>query len=163
MHLAGLIRYFLVNGRIYRESKLAGCKEDGRYWEYPRDGIGYATDGSLFSTDDISFGMGLAVFILIWTLNPGKMEDLIQFSTAWYLQSVYSNIYHASAFHQTLLTVMAQGTTRIGVTNCPWYSYWFEHFMCGVHKQMGEEVRLDYALSVKVLQRSKRLVFPYSD
>ncbi len=31
---------------------------------------------------DNSFGIGLAVCILIRTLDPGKKEDLIQFSTA---------------------------------------------------------------------------------
>jgi hypothetical protein len=51
------------------------------------------------------------------------------------------------------LKVMVQGTTRIGVTNCPSYSYWFERFMQGVHKCMGEKVRLDYALSVQVLHK----------
>jgi hypothetical protein len=34
-----------------------------------------------YSTDK-SFGMGLVVCILIWTMDPGKTEDLIQFSTA---------------------------------------------------------------------------------
>jgi hypothetical protein len=100
-----------------------------------------------------TFGMGLAVCILIRTLDPGKTEDLIQFSTARNLRSVYSNIYHASAHHQSGLTVMAQGTTRIGVTNCPSYSYWFERFMRGAHKRMGEEVRSDYALSIHVVHK----------
>jgi hypothetical protein len=66
---------------------------------------------------------------------------------------VYSNIFHASSQHQTGLSVMAQNTTRIWVTTCLSYGYWFERFMRGVHKRMGEEVRSDFALSIKVLQR----------
>jgi hypothetical protein len=105
-----------------------------------------------YSTDD-SFGMGLAVCILLRTLDPGRTEDLIQFSTARNLRSVYSNIYHASVCHQAGLAVMAHSTTKTWVTNCQSYGYWFERFMKGVHKRMGEEVRSDYALSVKVLHK----------
>jgi hypothetical protein len=58
------------------------------------------------------------------------------------------------AKHQTGLALMAQGTHKIQVANCPTYSYWFERFMRGVHKCMGkEEVQSDYALSVKVLHK----------
>jgi hypothetical protein len=105
-----------------------------------------------FSLDD-SAGMRLAVCILLRSLDPGKTEDTIQFSTARYLRSVFSNIYHASAEHQTGMAVMARGTTKIYVTDCPSYSYWFERFMRGVHKRMGEEVRSDFALSVQVLHQ----------
>jgi hypothetical protein len=105
-----------------------------------------------FTLDD-SAGMALAVSILLRSLDPGRTEDTIQFSTARYLRSVFSNVYHASAEHQTGMAVMAQGTHKIYVTNCPSYSYWFERFMRGVHKRMGEEVRSDYALSIKVLHK----------
>jgi hypothetical protein len=105
-----------------------------------------------FSLDDTA-GMALAVSILLRSLEPGRTEDTIQFSTARYLRSVFSNVYHASAEHQTGMAVMAQGTSKTYVTNCPSYGYWFERFMRGVHKRMGEEVRSDYALSVKVLHK----------
>jgi hypothetical protein len=39
------------------------------------------------------------------------------------------------------------------VTDFPSYSYWFERFMRGVHKHMGEAVRLDFALSIRVLHK----------
>jgi hypothetical protein len=62
-------------------------------------------------------------------------------------------MYHASARHQQGMAVMAQNTTKIWVTDCPSYSYWFERFMRGVHKRMGEEVRSDFALSIRVLHK----------
>jgi hypothetical protein len=104
-------------------------------------------------SDEDTFGIGLAVCILLRTLDPGKTEDLIQVSTAQYLRSVFSNIYHASSRHQVGLSVMAQNTSRIWVTTCPSYGYWFERFMCGAHKRMGEEVRSDFALSIVVLHK----------
>lgn len=103
-----------------------------------------------YSFDD-SFGMKLAVCILIRSLDPGRTEATVQFSTARFLRSAFSNVYHASSQHETGMAVMAQGTSKIFVTNCPSYSYWFERFMKGVHKRMGEEVRSDYALSVGLL------------
>jgi hypothetical protein len=66
---------------------------------------------------------------------------------------VYLNIYHASAEHQMGMAVMAQGTSKTYVADCPLYSYWFEWFMRGVHKRMGEEVHSEYALLVKVLHK----------
>ena len=83
-----------------------------------------------YTTDD-SFGMGLAICILLWTLEPGKTEELIQFSTARNLCSIYSNMYQASVCHQSGLAVMAQSTTKIWVTGCQSYGYWFERFMRG--------------------------------
>jgi hypothetical protein len=51
------------------------------------------------------------------------------------------------------MAVLAQGTTKTYVTNCPTYGHWFSCFMRGIHKQMGEEVRSDYALSLQVLYK----------
>jgi hypothetical protein len=97
--------------------------------------------------------MKLAVCILLRSLDAGRTEDTIQFSTARYLRSAFSNVYHALSQHETGMAVLAQGTTKIFVTNCPSYSYWFERFMRGVHKRMGEEVRSDYALSIGILHK----------
>jgi hypothetical protein len=76
-----------------------------------------------------TFGMTLAVCILLRSLDAGRTEDTIQFSTARFLRSAFSNVYHASSQHETGMAVLAQGTTKICVTNCPSYSYWFERFM----------------------------------
>jgi hypothetical protein len=47
--------------------------------------------------------------------------------------------------------VMAKDTRKLTVTKCPTYSLWFEKFMRGCHKRMGEIVRPDRALSVNIL------------
>ena len=53
-----------------------------------------------FTLEDTA-GMALAVCILLRSLDVERTEDTIQFSTARYLRSVDSNVYHASAEHQT--------------------------------------------------------------
>jgi hypothetical protein len=101
-----------------------------------------------------SFGMGVAVCMLLRSLDAGRTADLVQFSTVRYLRSVYTNVYHASSRHVEGLAVMAHQTSKVWSTDCPTYGYWFERFIKGMHKRMGEEVRSDFALSVEVIHRS---------
>jgi hypothetical protein len=43
-------------------------------------------------------------------------------------------------------TVMAHETSKTYVTRCPTYGYWFNRFILGCHKRMGDIVNYDYAL-----------------
>jgi hypothetical protein len=115
--------------------------------------VGVAPPLGPFAVED-TCGMRVAVCILLRSLDAGKTADLIQFSTARGLRSVYSNIYHSSSLSQGGLAVMAHQTAKIWETRCPTYGYWFERLMKGMHKRMGEEVRSDYAISIRVLHKS---------
>jgi hypothetical protein len=44
------------------------------------------------------------------------------------------------------VTVMAFETNKLYETSCPTYGYWFERFILGCHKRMGDIVVSDYAL-----------------
>jgi hypothetical protein len=46
---------------------------------------------------------------------------------------------------------MAQETQKVFSTDSPTYGYWFERFMKGCHKRMGDEVNSDYALSLDIV------------
>jgi hypothetical protein len=48
--------------------------------------------------------------------------------------------------------VMAKDTRKMAVTSCPTYGEFFERFMKGMHKRMGEIIRPDRALPVDVLK-----------
>jgi len=48
--------------------------------------------------------------------------------------------------------VMAKDTRKLQVTKCPTYSDFFERFNKGLHKRMGDIVRLDRALSHPILK-----------
>lgn len=98
-----------------------------------------------------SFGMGAAIVMLQRTLDPGKYNrDHVQFDTARKLRSAVSNLYHASVRGQEAV-VMAKGTQKLLVTRCPTYGDWFERFVKGMHKRMGDDVRPDRALSHNIL------------
>ena len=46
---------------------------------------------------------------------------------------------------------MAKDAQKLTVTKCPTHGEWFERFMLGVHKLMGDIVRPDRALSLEIL------------
>jgi hypothetical protein len=98
-----------------------------------------------------TFGMGAAIVMLQQSLQPGKNDITIQFGTVRKFRSAFSNAYHASAERQDAM-VMAKDTRKLTVTKCPTYGEFFERFVRGLHKRMGEIVRLDRALSVEILK-----------
>jgi len=85
-----------------------------------------------------TFGMKLATCMLIRSLDPGKTEETIQFSTMRKLRSAYSNTWNAS-----LMGMSGEP--------CPSDSYWFKRFILGAHKRMGDDVRPDHGLSMDVM------------
>lgn len=97
-----------------------------------------------------TFGMAAAIVILQVSLNPGKYDKHVQFGTIRKFRSAFSNAYHSSAEGQNAM-VMAKDTRKLMVTKCPTYGLWFEKFMRGCHKRMGEIVRPDRALSTAIL------------
>ncbi len=109
-----------------------------------------------FPLDD-TFGMSAAIVILQVSLNPGKYDKNVQFGTIRKFRSAFSNVYHASAEAQDAM-VMAKDTKKLTVTKCATYGLWFERFMKGCHKRMGEIVRPDRALSSVILLEILKLI-----
>jgi len=107
-----------------------------------------------FPVED-TFGMGIACIMLERSLDPGKWEDTIQFATARKIRSAYSNLYHASA-NVGNVSVMAYESTKTYHTTCETYGYWFERFILGCHKRMGDLVMSDYAVSIELLHELLR-------
>jgi hypothetical protein len=96
------------------------------------------------------FGMSAAIVILQVSLNPGINDKHVQFGTIHKFRSAFSNAYNSSVEGLDAM-VMAKDTQKMSVTNCPTYGLWFEKFMHGCHKRMGEVVRPDRALSSAIL------------
>lgn len=98
-----------------------------------------------------SFGMKAATVLLRRSLDPGRHEKTIQFSTARKFRSAFSNAYHASK-EVGELAAMAYESTKSYATTCPTYGYWFERFILGCHKRMGDFTVTDYALSKEIFK-----------
>lgn len=93
-----------------------------------------------------TFGMKAAVCLNRRSLDRGRTEKHVQFSTARKLRSAFSNAYHAS---QKLagVSAMAFQSTKTYSTTCPTFGYWFDRFILGCHKRMGDVTVSDFALS----------------
>lgn len=96
-----------------------------------------------------TFGMAIAVVLLRRSLDPGRNEEHIQFATARKFRSAFSNAWHASR-NVSERSAMAYEASKSYSTTCPTYGYWFERFMRGCHKRMGDKVVQDVALSKKL-------------
>jgi hypothetical protein len=104
-----------------------------------------------------SFGMCAAIVILQVSLNPGKYDHHVQFGAVRKFCSAFSNVYHSSKEGLDAI-IMAKDTQKMTVTKCPMYGQWFEKFMKGCHKQMGEIVKPDRALSSIILLEILKLL-----
>eukprot|EP00980_Cylindrotheca_fusiformis_P003587 scaffold795_cov113-Cylindrotheca_fusiformis.AAC.4 len=93
-----------------------------------------------------TFGMKPALIMLARSLDPGKTEGTVQFATVRKVRSAFSNNYHASQ-ELSGLAAMAYETTKMYSTACPTYGYWFDRFVAGCHKRMGDATVTDRALS----------------
>lgn len=97
-----------------------------------------------------TFGMVEAILLLERLTDPGKHAEVIQFSTMRKMRSMFSNIYHASARGQAEM-VMAKDTKKMSVTKCKTHGEFFERFVRGAHRRMGDIVKPDRALSLPIL------------
>ena len=95
-------------------------------------------------------GMGVAVCILIRSLDEGQNDDTVQFETARKMRAGYSNVWHASTERQVSSTMVRQ-TTKLVATTSPTNAEWFERFMKGMHKRMGDNPKPDLAISIEVM------------
>ena len=99
---------------------------------------------------DDTFGMGAAIVMLQLSLNPGKNDKNVHFSTIRRFRSAYSNAYQASAGALEGM-VIAKDMRKLAVTKCPSHGNWFERFAKGCHRRMGDCLIPDRALSVDIL------------
>jgi hypothetical protein len=103
-----------------------------------------------FPLEDVT-GMKLAVVMLERSLDPGRNKNLVQYSTVCTLRSAYSNIYHASREHLGGVSVLTGGFRKLITTDCPSNGSWFDRFMVGYYKQVGQLLVQDLAISIEVL------------
>jgi hypothetical protein len=103
-----------------------------------------------FPVADVT-GMKLAVAMLVRSLDPGKTERYVQFGTVRPLWSAYANIYHASKEHLVGASVLTGGSRKLITTTCPSNGFWFDRFMVGYYKRVGQMLVQDLAISIEVI------------
>eukprot|EP00978_Attheya_sp_CCMP212_P008069 scaffold18782_cov24-Attheya_sp.AAC.1 len=90
-------------------------------------------------------GFGVAIQMLIRSLDNGKRTANVQFDTVRKLVSGYSNYYHASAKGTPELSPLSKDKKKSFLTKCETYCPWNEKFRKGCVKRMGQESRQDRA------------------
>jgi hypothetical protein len=99
-----------------------------------------------------SLGMGVAVAMLLKSLEPGRYSPRYQqFETVRKLRAGFSNIYMASCEGASCLRTVGGDRAKHQLTYSPTQSLWFERFAQGCVRRMGQEVRHDWALPLPVL------------
>jgi hypothetical protein len=93
-------------------------------------------------------GVGAAAIQLLKTPNPGITEPLDQFATATKVTTALGALWEVSV-HSKGETVMVRDMMKSYVTCNPVKSQWYERFMKGMHKRMGDSVKQDEAISIE--------------
>ena len=95
--------------------------------------------------DTVGMGMGMALQLLLWSLDQNKNNPMIQFGTVQKMRVTYSRSWHALA-KSLEVSIGKQNTAKMLLTSCPMNSDWFERFRIGCHCSTGDNARQDCAL-----------------
>lgn len=84
-----------------------------------------------------------AVIMLERSTDEGKNADTIQFQTMRKLRSMFNNEWQVSARGQSPM-VMAKEKNKLTVSESRTHCKFFERFVRGAHKRMGDIVKPDW-------------------
>lgn len=93
--------------------------------------------------------MALATTMIYRSLDKGKNETCVQFSTVRSMRAAAGNFWKASAMEGT--TVMMRGHMKLTGSTSSTNAEWFENFMLGYHKRVGDVSRPDRAISIELM------------
>ena len=97
-------------------------------------------------------GMRAAVAILSKSLQPGKHEKFLKFSTLRKLRTVHTMLWVSSAKQLETGSVLdGFGKGRITTTRAPTDSDWFRCFLSGLQQRIGERRKQDLALTPEIV------------
>ncbi len=109
----------------------------------------YPALGPFPLTDQL--GYGVAIAMLLKSLEPGRYSDHQQFETIRKLRAGYHNVYMSSVEGAFSLRSVGGDRTKHFLNVCPTHSSWFEQFATGCLRRMGQEVRQDRAISLALM------------
>ncbi len=93
-------------------------------------------------------GYGIAVAMLLKSLEPGRYADYQQFDTIRKLRAGYHNVYMSSVAGASSLRTVGGDKAKQFINVCPTHSSWFSSFALGCLRRMGQDVCQDRAISL---------------
>jgi hypothetical protein len=98
-----------------------------------------------------NLGYGVAVAMLLKSLEPGRYDTYQQFATIHKLRAGYHNVYMSSCLGANSLRSVGGDKAKHYLNTCLTHSGWFEMFALGCLRRMGQEVHQDRAVSLLVM------------
>ena len=96
-------------------------------------------------------GMAAAVLLLKKSLRPGKYSNSnLTFDSTRKRRGAISSYWHGSV-EGMKTSVLAKEEKKLMLTDSPTYSLWFERFIRGMHNRMGDDIRPDKGVDIKLL------------
>ena len=102
-----------------------------------------------FPLKDIQF-MSLAASMVLRSLDAGKNDKYVQFNTVRHMRSSAHN-YWKSSVNEEQTAVTLKGSPKMVTSNSPTNSEWFEKFVIGYHKRVGDVIKPDLAISNELM------------
>ena len=96
------------------------------------------------------FGIGITVSLLLNSLDPERNDKFVQYDTIRKLRSAFSNLWQVLV-HTNQASVMAESRNMLRVTTCPSNYFWFQYFMQGFHKRVGDLVKQNLCISAPIM------------
>jgi len=99
-----------------------------------------------------SFGMRVAIAMLVKSLEPGRYSKMQQqFETFCKSRASYANMHMSSLDGSEALWMVGGDTAKLYLTQLPTNSLWFERFALGCLHRMGQDVRQDWAITLHAM------------
>lgn len=96
--------------------------------------------------------MGVVITMLPKSLEPGRYPQTYQqFKTIQKLHAGFSNCHMTSVEGVLSLCTVEGDRAKHHLMYSPTQSLWFEHFAQGYLKQMGQDVRKDWAITLRAM------------
>jgi hypothetical protein len=98
-----------------------------------------------------SFGYGVAIAMVLKSLDPGRYADHQQFESIRKMRATFSNIFMSSKRGTDSLRSFGGDRAKHVLTDSPTNSLFFERFCQGCVRRMGQEVRQNWAIPLPVI------------
>lgn len=94
--------------------------------------------------------MALAATMMLRSLDAGRNKKYVQLNTVRSMRAAASNYWRASTLKDDV-SVLMRGQTKLTASSSPTNTTWFEYFMLGYHKRVGNVCRPDKAVSIELM------------
>ena len=102
-------------------------------------------------------GMQAAISVLDRSMDSGKYAEFVQWETFRKIRSAITNVSQAGVGGLSD-AVGAYERKKIWISTVPTHTFWFERFMEGLHRRVGEIKKQDWPIPIEALQEVEKLL-----